>query len=138
MSGPSPSDGLGLLRSQLFYRVPQLTSDFTGQTVIVTGGNAGLGREAAKHLARLNTERLIIACRTVAKGEEASAHIQKQVNSKTKIEVWPLDLGSFESVKAFANRARTLNRLDAVIENAGMWPKTFELLENHECDTVAF
>ena len=101
----------------------------------MTGGNTGLGREAAKHIARLQAQRLIIACRNVAKGEEARSYIQEQTSSKTTIEVWALDLGSFDSVKLFAQRARGLERLDAVLENAGMWPSAFESLENHECSS---
>lgn len=100
--------------------------------MIITGGNAGLGREVAKHVARLNAERLIIACRTVAKGEDARSYILAETGSKSAIEVWQLDLGSFDSVKAFAERAKGLERLDAVLENAGVWPTKFELVEGNE------
>jgi retinol dehydrogenase 12 len=135
MSGPYPKAVIDLMRAQLCFHPPVPTSDFSGQTVIVTGGNAGLGREAAKFLARLGVERLIIACRTVSKGEEAREYIQKASGSTKLIEVWQLDLSSFDSVKAFAQRAQQLDRLDALLLNAGMWPKKFTLLEGYEYGT---
>jgi retinol dehydrogenase-12 len=98
MAGPTASAGLNLLRMQLFYHPPLPSSDFSGQTVIVTGGNAGLGREAAGHVARLNAAHLIIACRTASKGEEAREWIARQTKSSTEIQVWPLDQSSFASV----------------------------------------
>lgn len=36
------------------------------------------------------------------------------------IEVWPLDLTSFDSVREFCKRAGNLDRLDAVVENASV------------------
>ncbi|KAF7586473.1 hypothetical protein BBP40_008818 [Aspergillus hancockii] len=47
-------------------------------------------------------------------------------------EVWELDLASFDSVKAFANRASKLPRLDIVVENAGIATYTFDICEGHE------
>jgi retinol dehydrogenase 12 len=49
---------------------PVVTADLTGKTVVVTGANIGLGFEAAKHLARMNPKKLIIAVRSQEKGEE--------------------------------------------------------------------
>lgn len=36
------------------------------------------------------------------------------------LEVWRFDLGSYESIRQFVNRVDSLNRLDAVIQNAGI------------------
>jgi retinol dehydrogenase 12 len=52
------------------------------------------------------------------------------------IEVWEVDLASFDSVKAFCKRAEGLERLDIVVENAGIAVPTFELVEGYE-STVA-
>ena len=51
--------------------VPLVTEDLTGKVVLITGANIGLGFEAAKHFASMNPERLIIACRGEAKGNQA-------------------------------------------------------------------
>jgi NAD(P)-dependent dehydrogenase (short-subunit alcohol dehydrogenase family) len=52
------------------------------------------------------------------------------------IEVWEVDLGKFDSVKAFCKRAGELERLDVVVENAGIAIPTFELVEGYE-STIA-
>lgn len=50
---------------------PVVTADLEGKTVIITGANTGLGFEAAKHFARMNPGRLILACRSQQKGDAA-------------------------------------------------------------------
>ena len=107
--------------SQLFVTPPYPTHDFSGQTIIVTGSNTGLGFEAARHFVRLNCAKLIIAVRTTSKGEQAKEDILKSTGRTSDcIEVWPLDLTKSESVKAFATRAKSLDRLDVLLENAGI------------------
>lgn len=68
--------------------------------------------------------------RSVSKGETAHLDIIKanpKVNASS-IEVWPVDLADFKSVKAFANRAESqLSRLDVVVCNAGIVNPKFEL-----------
>ena len=112
---------LHFLHSQLFVTPPSPTHDFTGQTVIVTGSNTGLGLEAARHFARLNCAKLILAVRTASKGENAKESILASTKRTSDcIEVWDLDLSSTVSVKAFASRAQRLERLDVLVENAGV------------------
>ncbi|KAK5119626.1 hypothetical protein LTR85_007455 [Meristemomyces frigidus] len=132
MSGPSPSAVLSLLRSQLTVHPHIPTSSFADQTVIVTGANGGLGREAAKLIVQLGAQRVILAVRSTSKGEAAREYIAQKTGRKDGVEVWELDLSSFASVRAFGERAKQLARLDAVIENAGMWPTDFKTAEGHE------
>jgi NAD(P)-dependent dehydrogenase (short-subunit alcohol dehydrogenase family) len=66
---------LDLLYSQLLVKIPEQTSDFSNQTVIVTGSNTGLGLEAARLLIRLNASKVILAVRTISKGEAAARSI---------------------------------------------------------------
>jgi retinol dehydrogenase 12 len=109
------------LYSQFFVTPKYPDYDFSGQTVIVTGSNGGLGFEAAQHIVRLNAAKVIIACRTLSKGEEAKEKILSSTKRKDDcIEVWKLNLSATESVKEFAKQAEALDRLDAVIENAGV------------------
>ncbi|EME48710.1 hypothetical protein DOTSEDRAFT_67672 [Dothistroma septosporum NZE10] len=106
--------------SQFLVTPPVPTQDCTGRTIIVTGGNTGLGKEAARHYVRLNCEKLIIACRSGEKGEAAKQDIENTTGRKGVIEVWQLDLQDYDSVKEFCKRARTLKRIDTLLENAGI------------------
>jgi NAD(P)-dependent dehydrogenase (short-subunit alcohol dehydrogenase family) len=113
---------LDLLYSQLLVKIPEQTSDFTGQTVVVTGSNTGLGREAARLLVRLNATKVILAVRTLSKGESAANSIITSCNvSASRVEVWQLDMSNKDSIVAFAKRAAGLDRLDAAILNAGVF-----------------
>ena len=121
-----------LMHSQMFVTMPVPTQSFSGQTVIVTGSNAGLGKEAANHIVRLGAEKVILAVRTISKGEAAKEYIEAKTGRKGVIEVWSLDLSSYASVQAFVKKAETLERLDAVLENAGVLTETFSLAEGNE------
>ena len=124
---------LQVLWSQLFFTPPYPTADFSGQTVIVTGSNVGLGLEAARHVARLNCAKLILAVRNVSKGEQAKESILASTKRTSDcVEVWPLDLSSSESVKAFAKRAEGLERVDVLVENAGLSAGGWEVMEGME------
>ncbi|KAI4140801.1 MAG: hypothetical protein LQ340_007792 [Diploschistes diacapsis] len=121
------------LYSQLLVSLAVPTTDLTGQTIIVTGANTGLGLEAARHFSRLNASHLIIAVRNLPKGEAAKSNILASTKrSADSIEVWELDLQSFESVKAFAARASKLERIDGLLENAGIVTKHFTLVQGFE------
>ncbi|KAF3911322.1 hypothetical protein ABW21_db0205175 [Orbilia brochopaga] len=93
-----------------------------GLTVLITGANTGVGLEAARHVARLNAANLIIAVRTIAKGDAAKEDIKESCpQSKTNISVWAIDYCSFASVRAFAEKVITeVPKLDIVILNAGL------------------
>ena len=107
--------------SQLFTSIPTPTSDFSQQTVIVTGSNTGLGLEAARHLTRLGASKVILAVRTLSKGETAAAEIVRSCNvPEDRVEVWKLDVSDHDSIKAFVKRAEGLDRLDAAVLNAGI------------------
>ena len=108
------------------------STDCTGRTIIVTGANVGLGKEAARHYVRLNAEKVILACRSLDKGEAAKKDIEATTGRKGAIEVWQLDLGSYQSVKQFAERAKTLRRLDSIVENAGISTTNYKAVEDNE------
>ncbi|KAI4854489.1 hypothetical protein E4T44_00140 [Aureobasidium sp. EXF-8845] len=121
------------LHSQLFAKLPYPKSSFAGQTVIITGSNTGLGLEAARHIARLGASKVILACRTISKGQTAAANITSSEHlTSDRVEVWELDLSSYESVKAFSQRVQQLDRLDAFIQNAGILTAQYRLEEGEE------
>jgi NAD(P)-dependent dehydrogenase (short-subunit alcohol dehydrogenase family) len=122
-------------RSQ-FKRLPYPTQSFADQTIIVTGGNVGLGLEAARHFARLDAAKVILACRSISKGEEAARSIEETTGRKGVCEVWQVDIGNFDSVKEFTQRAAQLDRLDVVCENAGIATNNYEEMSGME-STIA-
>jgi NAD(P)-dependent dehydrogenase (short-subunit alcohol dehydrogenase family) len=118
---------------QLITRLPYPETSFENQVIIVTGSNVGLGFEAARHFTRLNAAKVILAVRNVEKGNEAKKAIEDSTGrTGNVVEVWPLDLSSYDSVKAFATKASTLPRLDILLENAGIATNKYELFEDHE------
>jgi retinol dehydrogenase-12 len=58
-------------RTQFVKLPPVHHVDLTGQTVVVTGSNVGLGLETARHFARMNPANLILAVRNKQKGDNA-------------------------------------------------------------------
>lgn len=82
-----------------------------GRTAVVTGANSGIGRVAARELARAGA-RVILAVRDVAKGEAATAGFAGRA------EVRALDLADLASVRAFADGWD--GDLDLLVNNAGI------------------
>lgn len=117
---------MSFIYSQLFVRPAYPDKLFNGQTVIVTGSNVGLGKEAARHFARLGAARVILGVRNTEAGEAARADIERSTRcAPGTVEVWALDLSRPASVAAFAGRAeRELDRLDVLCENAGVATST--------------
>lgn len=121
------------LKSQYFITLPKPTKRFTGKTIIVTGANSGLGLEAARQIVSLGASRVILAVRSLDKGRKAEESIRNSTGvAVCRIEVWQLDMCSYNSVKAFAEKAMTLDRLDVVVENAGINRSKFSLAEDNE------
>lgn len=113
--------------------VPTPTAVAAG-TYVVTGANTGLGYECAKHLIALDATRVILAVRSRAKGDAALANIRESTGRPKAGEVWELDLASLASVEAFATRLAKLDRLDALIENAGVGLATFSTIQGAAVD----
>lgn len=108
------------------------TETCSGATYIVTGANTGLGLPAATTLVSLGAARVILAVRNTSAGDAAKLQIESQTGKVGVAEVWALDLASYDSVKAFAKRAvEELERIDAVIENAGVAASERSLAEGH-------
>ncbi|RAH80350.1 NAD(P)-binding protein [Aspergillus japonicus CBS 114.51] len=120
--------------TQFLLRIPKPSASFTNKTVIITGANGGLGQEAVKHLIRLGAEKIIFACRSRSRGEQAKREIEDQLNCKTNlIDIQELDLESPASIKQFADwAARSLSRVDVLINNAGIHANRFKVVYDTE------
>lgn len=86
----------GFLYSQLFVTPSYPATYFTGQTIIITGSNVGLGYEAARHFTRLGAAKVILAVRNCQAGEEAKRSIELSTHITGVCEVWQLDLASYK------------------------------------------
>jgi NAD(P)-dependent dehydrogenase (short-subunit alcohol dehydrogenase family) len=96
-------------------QIPELT----GNNIIVTGGNSGLGFESVKAFAEKGAE-VVLASRSTAKGEEARAEILKSIPDGM-IHVMQLDLGDLDSVRNFATTyKKDHKKLDVLLNNAGI------------------
>jgi len=123
---------MGFLYSQFFRTPPYPKGSFRGKTVIVTGSNVGLGKEAARHYARLGASQLILAVRSVDKGEAAKEDIVR-TTGLDNIHVWKLDMRDYGSVQSFASRAEAeLDRVDIFIANAGVVRAQYHQVNGHE------
>jgi NAD(P)-dependent dehydrogenase (short-subunit alcohol dehydrogenase family) len=96
--------------------------DLTGRTAVITGANGGIGLEAALVLAARGA-RLVLACRDPGKAEAARARIRATVPGAT-VDLVRLDLADPGSIAAATAEVRRLvDRIDLLINNAGvMWP----------------
>ncbi|PMD33424.1 NAD(P)-binding protein [Hyaloscypha variabilis F] len=94
--------------------------DLSGQVATITGANSGLGFHCARHLLCLKLSHLILAVRSRKNGEQAVAKLQKEFPA-ARLEVWELDMTSYESIQSFVRRVEThLARLDITILNSGL------------------
>ncbi|MFI7065970.1 SDR family oxidoreductase [Kribbella sp. NPDC050124] len=99
----------------IMYVVP----DQTGKLAVVTGANSGTGKEAAKRLAAAGA-RVVMAIRTVAKGEAARAEILAE-HPRAQLEVRRIDLADLASVQEFAEKLSADEpHLDLLVNNAGV------------------
>lgn len=92
-----------------------------GKTVIITGANAGIGKETAKDLSRRGA-RVILACRSKERGEAACDEITRETGN-TNVVTKICDLSSLASIRQFAkNINETEERVDVLVLNAGLIP----------------
>ncbi|MEQ2168428.1 hypothetical protein GOODEAATRI_014324, partial [Goodea atripinnis] len=121
------SQGVSISHSTSMFN-PKCSSDvrLDGKTAIVTGANTGIGKETAKDLAArgkqtqldvfrlkntffslllrlfcVESARVVLACRDMAKGEQAASEIMREMNG-AKVVVRQLDLGDTKSICMFA------------------------------------
>ncbi|MGH7781253.1 MAG: oxidoreductase [Candidatus Binataceae bacterium] len=93
--------------------------DLSGKEIIVTGGNSGIGYEAALQFARKGAS-VILACRNMTKAAAAAAQI-KAAYPAANVEPMALDLSSLASIREFAASYRARHRaLDILVNNAGV------------------
>jgi NAD(P)-dependent dehydrogenase (short-subunit alcohol dehydrogenase family) len=100
-----------------------------GKVAIVTGANTGIGKETARGLAAEGAM-VVLAVRDLDKGEAARASIV-ETTGNADVFVLPLDLASKKSIRAFAATfAERFERLDVLVNNAGLWTRSRQTTED--------
>ncbi|XP_010879156.1 retinol dehydrogenase 12 isoform X1 [Esox lucius] len=89
-----------------------------GKTAVVTGANTGIGKFIALDFARRGA-RVILACRSEARGRAALQEIQK-LSGNANVHLRLVDTSSLASVRAFAEGVlREEKELHILVNNAG-------------------
>ncbi|HEX4400503.1 MAG TPA: SDR family NAD(P)-dependent oxidoreductase [Galbitalea sp.] len=88
-----------------------------GETIVVTGGNAGIGYFVSEQLAGAGA-RVIMASRSRDKADTAAASIRERIPG-AQVEFVKLDLSSLGSIREAAESIRKLGPVDVLINNAG-------------------
>jgi NAD(P)-dependent dehydrogenase (short-subunit alcohol dehydrogenase family) len=93
--------------------------DMSGKTVLITGGNAGIGKQATIMLAKLGAQ-VVFTARDLRKGDVARGEAREAAGSED-IDCMSLDLASFASIERFAEEFLDgYPRLDVLVLNAGL------------------
>lgn len=103
---------------------PSQLPELVGKRYVITGGNSGIGFEAAKMLAAAGAD-ITLACRNLVKAEQAKAKLRPEATGD--IDIVEIDLSSLASVRTAAEDIRTrYDGIDGLINNAGIMqpPKT--------------
>lgn len=104
-----------------------------GRRIIITGGNSGIGWEAALVLARAGAD-VVIAARNDTKAKDAVARILTLVPGAA-VSTARLDVSDPDSIRAFAQTELARGKpLDVLIHNAGVMalPKREVSVDGHE------
>ncbi len=106
-----------------------------GKTIVITGGNDGIGYETALALARKGAN-IIIVSRNEQKAKEAVDHIKAAGNGNAQYVI--ADLSSQQSIrKAAAEIRNKVEKIDVLINNAGGTFGQFALTEDGYEKTIA-
>lgn len=94
--------------------------DLTGKTIIITGANTGLGKEAALRLSGLGKPEVLLLCRDRTKATEAIKFISQETGNPN-IRFVECDLADLKSVSRAADQIKTMvQKIDVLQLNSGV------------------
>lgn len=120
-----------LYGGRIYVQGPRCQSNkqLEGKTIVITGGNTGIGKETAVDLAARGAK-VIIGCRNLEKGQAAVQEIQTR-SGNGNVFVEKLDLSALASVRQFANGIlKNESHLDILINNAGVMGCPYQITED--------
>ena len=88
-----------------------------GKVCVVTGATSGIGQAAATALARMGAQ-VVLVGRDRGRAGAAATEIGSVSTLPPKVEI--ADLASLEQVRSLAERLSTLERIDVLVNNAGL------------------
>ena len=109
----------------LFRKIEIKEYDLTGNVIVITGANTGIGEQTAKALVKMGAI-VVLACRDREKGEAAVLNITREINERDnsrsgKAVFMFLDLNDFSTIYKFVNCFKSeFSHLDILINNAGL------------------
>lgn len=93
-------------------------------TIVITGGNVGLGFQCARAVLRRDSQRpVILACRNPVRAQSAVDKLRGEFGETSRVYALELDLGSLASIRRFTDVFRDrpdLPRLSGLVCNAGV------------------
>ena len=111
------------------YLEEHVKNDLSDKTIIITGGNSGIGLESAKICAYLKMH-VIIAVRSLFRGNEAIKIIKREVPD-ANIDMMELDVSKSESIVKFVNEIKEKRiDIDCFYHNAGIYRQPYQEVEN--------
>lgn len=109
---------------------PPVTS-MQDRTVVITGANSGIGLETAAALAGAGA-RIVMGCRNATTAAAAVDEVRRRSGNE-RVETRSLDLSDLDHVRRFAESLADLDRVDVLINNAGlMLDQRTESAQGHE------
>jgi NAD(P)-dependent dehydrogenase (short-subunit alcohol dehydrogenase family) len=94
--------------------------NMTDRVCLITGASAGHGKAVARELARLGAT-VVLGCRDGARAARARSQLMADTRND-RIDVLPVDVSSFESIRRAAARfLAERGKLDVLVNNAGGW-----------------
>ncbi|KAL2672602.1 hypothetical protein Neosp_013315 [[Neocosmospora] mangrovei] len=90
-------------------------------SVLITGVSPnGLGEAMAQALSTKKPAKLILTARSISKAESVAQSIRKDIEDPPLLEIIQMDLSSITSVQAAAEALKQHQRIDILINNAGV------------------
>ena len=94
--------------------------DMQGKTVVITGGNSGIGLETAATLASMGA-RVLVTARNADKGRTAVETITQRSGGEGRVQLVVFDLAVLASVRrGAAEILEQAPRIDVLVNNAGL------------------